>query len=262
MLIEAAKLIKYSLKTRRAWWFTATARTRARFSRTVIGSLWLGIANLFFSISLGAVYGIVFKVPDIKEYFIYLGIGFSIWSTLGGALNSSPTILENNSNNILNLKIHPVFYVMEEWAFQFQTFLQSFSILLIFIGFLSPQILINFIVFSPIHILNLSLFILWLPLIICLLASKYQDLYQLIPIITQLIFLISPIFYTERNLGDLQNVANFNPIYKVLALLRDSMINGSLYFKASFILLIINLIMVVVSFMVLHKSKKNLVFYI
>ena len=44
-------------------------------------------------------------------------------------------------------------------------------------------------------------------------------------------------------------------LYKVLALLRDSMMNGSLYFKARFILLIINLIMVFVSFMVLHKSK-------
>ena len=29
-------------RMRRVWWFTATARTRARFVRTYFGSFWLG----------------------------------------------------------------------------------------------------------------------------------------------------------------------------------------------------------------------------
>ena len=262
MLQEVKKLVEYGFETRRAWWFTATARTRARFSRTVIGSLWLGIANLLFSLVLGGVYGVVFKVPNLAQYFIYLGLGFSIWATLGGAINSSPTIFENNSTNILNSKIHPIFYVLEEWAFQIQTFIQSFILIIIFLAFLYPNILINIIIFSPIHILNLFLFILWLPLLICLAAVRYQDLYQLLPIFTQLIFLLSPIFYTERNLGELKIIADFNPIYQVLALLRNSLINGEFLFKPAIILLIVNLIMIMFSFLALSRSKKNLVFYI
>ena len=262
MIQEVRKLIKYGFKTRRAWWFTATARTRARFSRTVIGSLWLGIANLLFSLVLGGVYGIVFKVPDLTQYFIYLGLGFSIWATLGGAINSSPSIFDNNATNILNSKVHPLFYVLEEWAFQIQTFVQSFLIIIIFIAFLSPNILINLFIFSPIHILNLFLFILWLPLLICLAAIRYQDLYQLIPIITQLIFLLSPIFYTEKNLGKLKIIADFNPIYQVLSLLRNSLINGELLLTPALGLLILNFIMITLSLLALSKSKRNLVFYI
>ncbi len=262
MIKETNRLILYGLRTRRAWWFTATARTRARFSRTVIGSLWLGIANLLFSLVLGGVYGVIFKVSNPKEYFIYLGIGFSIWATLGGAINSAPNIFEANANNILNSKVHPLFYVLEEWAFQEQTFIQSFLIIIIFVTFLSPNILINFLVYSPFNIINLFLFILWLPLIICLTAVRYQDLYQLIPIITQLIFLLSPIFYTEKNLGDLTIVAELNPIYKVLALIRDSCLMGEFFFSQAFILFIINLLMIFVSLIILSKSKKDLIFYI
>ncbi len=262
MIQEVRKLIQYGFETRRAWWFTATARTRARFSRTVIGSLWLGIANLLFSLVLGGVYGIVFKVPDITQYFIYLGLGFSIWATLGGAINSSPSIFDHNSSNILNSKVHPIFYVLEEWAFQIQTFVQSFLIIIIFIAFLSPNILINLIIFSPIHILNLFLFIFWLPLLICLAAIRFQDLYQLLPIITQLIFLLSPIFYTEKNLGELKIIADFNPIYQVLSLLRNSLINGELLLTPAFGLLILNFIMISLSLLALSKSKRNLVFYI
>ena len=262
MIKEAKKLIFYGFQTRRAWWFTATARTRARFSRTVIGSLWLGIANLLFSLVLGGVYGVIFKVPNPKEYFIYLGLGFSIWATLGGAINSAPNIFEANANNIMNSKVHPLFYVLEEWAFQVQTFIQSFLIIIIFITFLSPNIFINFLIYTPINIFNLFLFILWFPLILCLAAVRYQDLYQLLPIITQLIFLLSPIFYTEKNLGNLSIVAELNPIYRVLSLVRDSCIRGEFFFSKAFILLIINLIMIFVSLIILSKSKKDLIFYI
>ena len=79
--------------------------------------------------------------------------------------------------------------------------------IIIFITFFSPNILINFLIFSPIHLLNFFLFLLWLPLIICLTAVKFQDLYQLIPIVTQLIFLLSPIIYIEKNLGDYAFIA-------------------------------------------------------
>tara|TARA_B100001989_G_C24404501_1_gene395921 strand:+ start:328 stop:513 length:186 start_codon:yes stop_codon:yes gene_type:complete len=58
---------------------TATARTRGSFSRTVLGSFWLGIANLLYTPLLGGVCGAVFKDDNLKEYFIYLSLSFSIW---------------------------------------------------------------------------------------------------------------------------------------------------------------------------------------
>ena len=48
-------------RMRRAWWFTATARTRARFARTFLGSFWLGLSNLLSIAALALVYGTVFK---------------------------------------------------------------------------------------------------------------------------------------------------------------------------------------------------------
>ena len=33
---------KFAFKSRKAWWYTATSRSRARFARTTLGSFWLG----------------------------------------------------------------------------------------------------------------------------------------------------------------------------------------------------------------------------
>ena len=262
MLRETNKLIKYGFLTRRSWWFTATARTRARFSRTTLGSLWLGIANLISALLLGGVYGAVFKVSNLKEYFIYLSLGFSIWTILGGAINSAPTIFDLNANNIKNSNIHPLFYVLEDWAFQIQNFLQSFLLIIIFITFLSPNILINFLIFSPIHLLNFFLFLLWLPLLICIAAVKFQDLYQLVPILTQLIFLLSPIIYLEKNLGDYSFIAEINTLYQILSLLRNSIISGNFLLKPAFLFLSFNVLMIYLTLYILHKKKKEIIYYI
>ena len=60
--------IKFAFKTRKAWWYTATSRSRARFARTTLGSFWLGLSNLLSIGTLGLVYGTVFSVDDFNSY--------------------------------------------------------------------------------------------------------------------------------------------------------------------------------------------------
>lgn len=261
MLKVINKILNYIYKTRSVWWYTASAKTRARYIRTVLGSLWLGISNLLVIGCLGFVYGIVFKAENFIDYYIYLGLGYSIWNTLGGSINSAPEIFSSNSVNLINTNINPLFYVLEEWCFQIQTFLQSFAMVILFLGILDSSIFLNSLIYTPLHLINVMLFIFWAPLMVCLVAARYCDFYQLVPILTQLVFLVSPILYQEKNLGKLSIMANFNPIYKVLALFRDSIIEGKFFFKGSLTLLLVNLIMIILSLLLLNKYKKRLVFY-
>ena len=85
---------KYGWETKSIWWYTATARTRARFTRTVLGGFWLGISNLLAIASLSSVYGIVFKVQDFNEYVVYLGVGLVSWNALSSSISSAPTLLK------------------------------------------------------------------------------------------------------------------------------------------------------------------------
>ena len=74
MKSQILKLIKYVIKTRRTYWFTATSKTKARYARTTLGSFWLGISTLLTVICLGSVYGRVFNVTNFRDYFMYLGL--------------------------------------------------------------------------------------------------------------------------------------------------------------------------------------------
>ncbi len=262
MLKILVNSIKYSYKTRRAWFFTASARTKARFARTLLGNYWLGISNLLVVLSLGFVYGLVLRVDNFRDYFIYLGLGITTWTIFGNAINSAPNIFIQNSSNLINTTLDPLYYVLEEWVFQIQSFIQVLVILLVFLGFLDFNLVINFLFYSPLHLLNIFIFIFWAPLFIGMLAIRFCDLFQLVPIVLQLNFLLSPILYEEKNLGDYSFLMNFNPLYKILAAFRDSIINANFDFDIFFKIFFVNILMVMVSLYFFSKKKKRIIFYL
>ena len=254
--------IKFSIKSRHLWWFTATSRTRARFARTALGSFWLGFSNLLSISTLGVVYGTVFAVQDFNSYVIYLGIGLVIWNSICSSIASAPILFVNNRSNIQNLKLKPIFYVLEEWAFQIQTFFQSFVLVFLVLIFFNKSLLYNLIVSSWIPFVNLFIFLFWFPLIIALISLRFSDFAQLVPIVLQLIFLISPILYRKESLGDLNWITNINFFYILIDSLRYSLITSNVNYYNQFLILIINIFGLILSLLILHFQTKKIPFLV
>ena len=254
--------IRFGWEARRFWWYTATARTRARFARTTLGSFWLGFSNLLSIGTLGIVYGTVFSVDNFRSYFIYLGIGLVIWNSIFSSIISAPDVLSHNAQNIKNMNINPLFYTLEEWAFQIQTFFQSFSLVFIVLIFIEKSLLINLLIASWLPFLNLIIFLYWFPLIICLIGVRFTDFSQLVPIILQLVFLTSPILYRKESLGGLVWITNYNFIYKILDPLRMSLIHGNTNYSIAILTFFINILGVIMAFYFLNKESNKLPFLV
>jgi lipopolysaccharide transport system permease protein len=252
--------IRYAWHMRRVWWFTATARTKARFVRTKLGSLWLGLTNLLSVAVLATVYGTVFNVQDIQHYAVYLGVGMVLWTALSGAISSAPNLFEHSRENINNINIPPIFYALEEWAFQLQTFGQSLLMVALGLSIFEPQLIPNLFLFGIPGLLNLIVFMFWLPLIVCLLGVRYKDLYQLVPIVLQLVFLLSPILYTKKSLGEYSWIATFNPLYQSFGPLRDSMISGHFNLQFNALFFVANLVGLYLGLRLLRRDAKVLPF--
>lgn len=249
-------------RMRRVWWFTATARTRARFVRTMFGSFWLGLSNLFSIAALAAVYGTVFKVQDFNTYVVYLGLGLVVWNSLGAAIGTAPNLFEHNSVHVHNTNLNPVFFTLEEWAFQLQTFAQSFLLVVLALSWFQHDLVLNLICFGWLPLLNLALFLYWLPVLVCLLGARFRDLYQLVPILLQLVFLLSPILYKKANLGPMAWTATINPIYQVLSPVRDTMMQGRVSLSAGLVLLAMNIFGVFLAVRLLNRERHKLPFLI
>ena len=256
------RTLRDAWKLRRVWWFTATARTQARFVRTLLGSFWLGLSNLFSIAVLASVYRYVFKVDDFGQYVVLLGLGLVIWNSISAAVIDAPNLFEHNQSHVHNTNINPIFYPLEEWAFQLQTFVQSFMMVVIALSYFQHSLLLHLVVSGWLPIFNLFLFLFWFPLLICLVGARFRDLYQLVPIAMQLVFLLSPILYRKENLGQSVWIANFNPFYRVLSPIRHTLMTGQLQWGVGLALLLINVVGVWYAVRRLNHERPNLPFLI
>ena len=141
--------------------------------------------------------------------------------------------------------------------------MRNIVVLIVFLVFLliSPNLLWN-LGFSLIHLINLFLFIFWIQLLVSLLGTKFSDIFQLLPVITNLLFLLSPILYEKKNLAAFSFTADFNPVFQVLRLLRDSIIYGNSNMKFGFIVFCGNVFFIVISLLIYKRMEKKIIYYI
>lgn len=257
-----AEAIRFGVKSRQAWWFTASSRTRERFERTTLGNFWLGLSSLLSVGVLSAVYGSVFQTQDIKSYIVYIGIGISTWNTIAASTQSAPNLFHRNRVSLKNTGLHPIFYSLQEWAFQVQVFAQSFSPVLVVLAILQPSLIWHLCSAALLPLINLLLFIYWFPLLLCLLGARFEDLYQLVPIILQLLFLSSPILFKKDLLGAMKWIADLNPLYQVLSDYRDALILGEPRFYHSLAITGINLCGLLISVWLLVRNRYKIPFWV
>lgn len=220
----------------------------------------MGFSNLLSICVLGYVYGTVFKVSDFRAYIVYLGLGITAWGMIAGSLGAAPQLFEVNSRHLHNSNINPVFYTLEEWAFQVQTFAQTLLVVALALLFFQPSIVPHLFTAGLLPLLNLLLFCYWLPLLVCLLGARFHDVYQLVPIALQLIFLLSPILYKREALGHAQWITTINPLYLLIDQFRSALITGQLALPFNVGLLGANILGFFLAVVLLDRSRKSLPF--
>ena len=193
---------------------------------------------------------------------VYIGVGLVCWNTISTSFASAPNLFVINTNQILNTNTNYVFYTLEEWAFSIQTFFQSLFLVLIGLSFIKYNLFINFFTVGLFPFFNLIIFLYWFPVFISIAGIKYKDFYQLIPVIIQMVFLLSPFLYEKKFLGSLSWTAEFNPLYQVVACFRESLISGVLPLKSFIGITLMNIFGIYVASFILNRTKKVLPFLI
>ncbi|MEB3327199.1 MAG: phosphate ABC transporter permease, partial [Synechococcus sp.] len=78
----------------------------------------------------------------------------------------------------------------------------------------------------------------------------------------QLMFLLSPILYKRDFLGSHSWVADFNPLYRVLSVLRHALIHGELKVGQTVVILIANLLGAYCAIGLLQRQRQQLPFWV
>jgi lipopolysaccharide transport system permease protein len=185
-------------------------------------------------------------------------LGLTVWGWISQAVISGCALFTSRRDQLVNNALPALFYCLEEWAFQAQTFAQAFALIFVAFAFIKPLVLLHGLTSLWFPMLNLGLFCFWITIAMAILGARFKDVGQLMPILLQLIFLVSPILYRREGLGKVGLLADFNPFYRVLAPVRTAVIDGAVAWPAELLTLLLNLLAVVAMVLLLKRLRYRL----
>lgn len=204
------------------WTFLAWQDIKIRYRRSKIGPLWITISTAIFCVSLGVVYGKLFKI-QISELLPFLTVGLIFWNFLSSCIGESPSIFVENVSYMKDMRINPFTILLR--AFARNIIILAHNCLIVLGTFLYFSIWPGWIVLLVIPgFLLMLLNLLALAVILSILGARFRDLAPIVQNVLQVMFMVTPIFWFPRLLPDGSWVIAANPIAYFIDLIRSPLL--------------------------------------
>lgn len=244
--------------------YLAWCRNKARFIKTKLGSFWIGLSTLLTILSLAFVYTTVLNVPNKREYIVYIGLGILYWNTHASLITDFSTLLTRSRDRLLSTSINVIDVIAEEYFFTVQNLFISIICVIPLLCIIYPKLF--FLLFSFKAVLGFFIYLIFIlinSVSLSILGLISADIFQLIPVILQLSFLLSPILYFKKTLEGKEWIFNFNPFYIPIGIVRDTVLNpSSLSYLQLTNILFISVFVFALIFRTIRKKARTLNLYV
>jgi ABC-type polysaccharide/polyol phosphate export permease len=205
----------------RAWpmWSTLGWQDiRQRYRRSVLGPIWITLSMAILVGTLGVIYGRVFHT-ELEEYLPFLCLGFIIWGFVSSCANESCTAFTASAGIIKQSKgafsIHVLRVVWRNFIVFAHTFVIFVPVAIIFRVKADPVMLLALPGLALVYLNSV-----WLGLVVAILSTRFYDVPQIVTNLLQVVFFSTPIIWQAKALGDAPLIAEVNPIYHLIEVVR------------------------------------------
>ena len=210
-LLNGARL--YELWTRLAF-----HDIRQRFRRSVLGPFWLTLSMGIFVGALGLVFSTLFH-QDVAKTLPYIATGVIFWGLLTSCINEGTTVFIAAEAFIRNVPTPLSIHVYRMMARNVMIWGFNMAIYIVVIAYFGPLPGWNVVLFIPGFILFL-INVAWISLAAGVLSTRYRDIPQVITNVIQVIFFVTPVFWSIETLPNRPAFVVFNPFYHLVEIVR------------------------------------------
>lgn len=252
-------------KTRYFWSHLAKGDLQSRFRRSKLGVLWIIAQPFFLTIIMSVVFSTVFN-QDLGEYLLYILSGIVVWDLLTASIvGGSNSILQ--SEQYIRQFNHPIsIYTLRFGVLNIITFLIELIALVIWCVCMSPSNLLIAVLTLPGTVVVYFILSWALVTIAGYSNAKYRDYPQIMTLVMQAIWYVSPVFFKEELFSSsdfLVNMFRWNPITHILALIRNPFLYGEMPTLENYLFAIVTMLVVCLwAYRVNLKNEKKIIFYL
>jgi lipopolysaccharide transport system permease protein len=195
-----------------------------RYRRSVLGPFWLTASMAIMVVALGTIYAQLFQ-QSIEDFLPFFCVGLLVWNLIASYLTEAGGLFAGSESYIKQIRLpYSVYIYRSSWA-KLIIFAHNF---VIYFGMLAVfRIWPGVVAFLAIP--GLALVVLngtLASISIGIVSARFRDVPQLISSIVQILFFITPIFWKPESLKGHAYVADLNPFYHLIELVRAPLLGN------------------------------------
>lgn len=247
------------------WFHLAKSDIRSRYRRSKLGLLWMFVQPLLFSAILAFVFGTIFNQP-MGEYSLYVVSGIVVWNLANASVINGGFCLSQAEQYIRQFNHPKIIYSLRASLVSIYTFLIEFIALIIWMVIKKPENLLLGMISLPLTTV-LYFFLSWsLTTIAGYLNVKYRDYPQVMGLLMQALYFVSPVFIKQdlfMSSEKLRLYTQINPVTHILNLVREPFLYGRFAETISYFY-VLGLIMFffIIATIIEAKNEKKVIFYL
>jgi ABC-type polysaccharide/polyol phosphate export permease len=206
----------------RVWTILGWDDIRQRYRRSVLGPFWITLSMGVFILLLGIIYGRLFNI-DLPTYLPYLSLGFILWGFMSAVANDSCVAFQESGRIIKQIKLPFTTYVFRTIYRNFIVFLHTIVIFIPIAIYFRVTPTWSTLLAVPglfLVIVNAA----WVATVLATVSTRYRDIQPIVATIVQLTMFATPIMWKASSLGNAAIVAEINPVYHLIEVVRSPML--------------------------------------
>ena len=259
--------LRQGLSQRELWLSLGWQDIKQRYRRSTLGPLWITIATGVMAVALGFLYSILFQIP-LAEFLPHVTVGLIMWGFISGCIKEGSEVFISNEGLIKQLpsalSVHVYRLVWRQFLFLCHNLVIWVVLMLVFPRPLGWDLLLS--------LLGLAVLMLngvWVAMLFGILATRFRDIAPLLDSMVQLLFYMTPIVWTTQTLyeqgGDIADrarIAELNPLYHYLEIVRAPMIGQPVDAYHWWIVLACTAVGLLLAFAALRKFRSRVPYWV
>lgn len=233
---------------------------KQRYRRSVLGPFWITISVGIFILVLGVIYSRIFKV-ELATYMPFLALGYVLWGFISATVVESCGTFIEGERIIKQIRLPYSMYV-------FRVVWRNFLVLLHTVVIYIPIALIfsvhpGFGIFLMIPgLILLYINLVWVAVVLSVVCARYRDLVQIITTGVQIMLFATPIMWPIETLGPSRIIADVNPLYHVLNVVRGPLLGHSPETLSWIVSAGLAILGSVIALLLLRRTVRRIVFWL
>ena len=203
---------------------------RQRYRRSVLGPFWFTLSTAIMVVVLGALYSTLLQ-QEISNYLPYLAAGLVVWQYLASLILEGCSSFIGSAYLIKQIRMPLTIHVCRIAWRNFVILLHSLPVVIILLIAFGRWPSIDCLLL-PFALLLLMLHGIWLGVVLGILCARYRDILPIVTNLVQVAFFFTPVMWSPEILKDRAWVAEYNPFYHLIEIVRAPIIGRPVHLES------------------------------